>query len=553
MQIVVILLGKVCDFAYLYDMKKGLTDAEYIAELESKISSISEAYNTLSDKLSIVSNERDRLSRKCDNLENVILKMSDELRNLRRMMFGRKSERFIAADPTQLSLSFEGVDKLDEEREVEALKTQEKQSTSKIENRDNNKLSINNNRERRVFAEHLEHRDEILEPDTIPDGCKRIGEEVTELLEYKPGELYVRRLIRPKYALKDGEGVIIAPMPTIPLPRTNAGASLLAHLLVGKYQDHLPLHRQIAIFSREGVHLKASTVSDWVQSAAELLEPLYLKLRERVMSSNYIQMDESIIPVVDKDNPGATKKGYHWVVRSPELKSLFFHYDKGSRAKYVAVDILKDFQGAVQSDGYGAYDIYEKKRGVTLLGCWAHVRRKFEHALTEDPERAAEALKMIGELYAIERYAKEQNLPPDKIKELREKDAYPRIREFERWMEKIVTSGRLLKQSAMGKAIGYAYSLYPRLSRYVMDGRYQIDNNMAENAVRPLALGRKNYLFCRTHEAAYHAAIIYSLLGTCRLWDINPEEWLTDVFNRIGDCKKSKLEELLPHKWVKQE
>ena len=237
----------------------------------------------------------------------------------------------------------------------------------------------------------MERRDEIIEPDTIPDGSKRIGEEVTELLEYKPGELYVRRLIRPKYALNGGEGVLIAPMPTIPLPRTNAGASLLSHLLVGKYQDHLPLHRQIAIFSRSGVHLKASTISDWVQDAAELLEPLYLKLRERVMSSDYIQMDESIIPVLDKDKPGAAKKGYHWVVRSPELKSLFFHYDNGSRAKYVAVDILKYFKGAVQSDGYGAYDIYEKKQGVTLLGCRAHVRRKFEHALEEDPDRATEA------------------------------------------------------------------------------------------------------------------------------------------------------------------
>ena len=281
-------------------MKKGLTEAEYIAELEAKISSISE-------ELAAVSKER-------DNLQGVILKMSDELRNLRRMMFGRKSERFIAEDPSQLSLSFEGVQTLDEEREVEAIKAKEAQLVIIPK-----KQKSGDKCERRVFAEHLERRDEVIEPDTIPDGSKRIGEEITELLEYKPGELYVRRLIRPKYALKDGEGVIIAPMPTTPLARTNAGASLLAHLLVGKYQDHLPLHRQISIFSRSGVHLKASTVSDWVQSAAELLEPLYLKLRERVMSSDYIQMDESIIPVVDKDKPGAAKKGYHWVVRSPEL------------------------------------------------------------------------------------------------------------------------------------------------------------------------------------------------------------------------------------------
>ena len=208
---------------------------------------------------------------------------------------------------------------------------------------------------------------------------------------------------------------------TLPLPRTNAGPSLLAQLLVGKYQDHLPLHRQIGILARAGIQLKASTVSDWVQGAAELLESLYECLRRRVLGCDYIQVDGSIILVLDKDKPGATCKGYHWVVRSPELNSLFFHNDKGSRAQYVAVELLKDFQGAVQSDGYGAYDIYENKYSVLLLGCWAHARRKFEHALTDDPQRAEYALRVIGQLYAIERRMKEQGLPPNEVKVIRER------------------------------------------------------------------------------------------------------------------------------------
>ncbi len=517
-------------------MKKELPEAEYIAELEARLAKVSA--------------ERDAFSNRCDNLENVIVKMSDELRNLRRMLFGRRSERFIPEDSAQLKLSFEGVDELDEEREYERIKSKEPQPAAALK-KEEKQSKADESRARRVFAEHLERREEIIEPNVIPAGSKRIGEEVTELLEYKPGELYIRRLIRPKYALKGGEGVIIADMPTLPLPRTNAGPSLLAHLLVGKYQDHLPLHRQIGIFSRAGVQLKASTVSDWVQGAAALLEPLYQKLRERVMSSDYIQMDESLIPVLDKDHPGAAKKGYHWVVRSPEMKSLFFHYDKGSRAQYVAVDILKNYQGAVQSDGYGAYDIYEKKQGVLLLCCWAHIRRKFEHALTDDPQRAEYALRVIGELYTIERRVKEQGLPPDEVMRIREKEAWPLIKEFEKWIEHERTL--TAPQSSIGKALRYAYSLYPRLARYVADGRYQIDNNMAEQAVRPLALGRKNYLFCRTHEAAYHAAVIYSLLGTCKLWNVNPEQWLTDVFRRIGDCKQSQLENLLPHKWAPQD
>lgn len=517
-----------------------MTDT-YTASLEQRLSALTAERDSLRSTAARLSSER-------DNLAGVVEKMRDELRQLRRMLFGRKSERFIPSDPSQLKLDFEGVAELKQEREYAALQasapTARKEPAPRAE-------KPTEDRQRRIFAEHLERRDEIIEPDEVPSESKRIGEEVTELLEYKPGELYIRRLIRPKYALPNGEGVVIGDLPSLPLPRTNAGPSLLAQLLVGKYQDHLPLHRQIVIFARAGIQLKASTVSDWVQGAAELLEPLYECLRKRVLGCDYIQVDESIIPVLDKDKPGATRKGYHWVVRSPELNSLFFHYDKGSRAQYVAVELLKDFQGAVQSDGYGAYDIYENKQGVLLLGCWAHIRRKFEHALADDPQRAEYALRVIGELYAIERRAKEQGLPPDEVKVIREREAYPLIKEFEKWIEHERTS--TAPQSSIGKALRYAYALYPRMARYVTDGRYRIDNNLAEQAVRPLALGRKNYLFCRNHEAAYHTAIVYSLLGTCRLWGIDPVRWLTDVFSRIQDCSVRRLEELLPHKWKPQD
>ena len=522
-------------------MENSDTTDTYTASLEQRLAALTAERDSLRSTAERLSSER-------DNLAGVVEKMRDELRQLRRMLFGRKSERFIPTDPSQLKLDFEGVAQLQQEREYAALQasapTVRKASVPRAK-------KPAEDRQRRVFSEHLERRDEIVEPDGIPAGSKRIGEEITELLEYKPGELYIRRLIRPKYALPDGEGVVIGQLPSLPLPRTNAGPSLLAQLLVGKYQDHLPLHRQISILARSGVQLKASTVSDWVQGAAELLEPLYECLRKRVLGCDYIQVDESIIPVLDKDKPGAARKGYHWVVRSPELSSLFFHYVRGSRAQYVVVGLLKDFQGAVQSDGYGAYDIYENKQGVLLLGCWAHVRRKFEHALAEDPERAEYALRVIGQLYAIERRVKEEGLPPDEIKAMRRKEAYPLIREFERWVER--QTGNSTPQSALGKAVRYAYALYPRMARYVTDGRYRIDNNGAENAVRPLALGRKNYLFCRNHEAAYHTAIVYSLLGTCRLWGIDPVRWLTDVFSRIQDCSVKHLEGLLPHMWTPQE
>ena len=289
-------------------MENTVLPASYIASLEQRLWALTAERDSLRSTAERLSSERDAL-------QDVVEKMRDELRQLRRILFGRKSERFIPGDPSQLELDLEGVAELKQEREYAALQasapTVRKEPAPRAE-------KPTEDRQRRIFSEHLERRNEIIEPDEIPSQSKRIGEEVTELPEYKPGELYIRRLIRPKYALPDGEGVVIGELPSLPLPKSNAGPSLLAQLLVGKYRDHLPLHRQIGIFAREGVHLKASTVSDWVQGAAELLEPLYMCLRRRVLGCDYIQIDETTIPVLDKDKPGATRKGYHWVVRSPE-------------------------------------------------------------------------------------------------------------------------------------------------------------------------------------------------------------------------------------------
>lgn len=233
------------------------------------------------------------------------------------------------------------------------------------------------------------------------------------------------------------------------------------------------------------------------------------------------------------------------------MRKLYFHYDEGSRAQRVAIDILKDFQGAVQSDGYGAYNIYENKKGILLLGCWAHARRKFEQALKNDPHRAQFALEQIQQLYRLEREASDGQYTKEETERLRREEAYPLLRAFEKWLD--TNYSRVLPKSPIGQAIAYTYNIYPRLARYVIDGRYQIDNNGAENGVRPLALGRKNYLFCGNHQAAGRAAIIYSLLGTCKINSVNPVEWLTDVLNRINDCKMSDLNQLLPGLWRKSE
>jgi transposase len=247
------------------------------------------------------------------------------------------------------------------------------------------------------LPDHLRRETEVIEPEGIDENWGCIGQEVTEILEHKPGEIYVRQIIRPKYVLrkelqaeqgqsvdepKDNVRIKIASLPLLPLPCSNAGASLLAELLLGKYMYHLPFHRQIAMFKQAGVSLPASTVNGWFSASSDLLRALYYRLRELVLATDYIQVDESTVPLTY--NKKGAVKAYLWVVRSVMDKLVFFHYDNGSRVQKVVVELLHNFKGAVQTDGYDVYSIYEHKKGVLLLGCWAHARRKFTEALKED-------------------------------------------------------------------------------------------------------------------------------------------------------------------------
>jgi hypothetical protein len=290
-------------------------------------------------------------------------------------------------------------------------------------------------------------------------------------------------------------------------------------------------------------------VNDWFAGGSDLLRALYFRLREIVLESDYIQVDESTVPVINSEKQRAVK-AYLWVVRSVMDKLMFFHYDKGSRAQKVVIELLRDFQGAVQTDGYEAYSIYENKKGVILIGCWAHARRKFTEAMKEDKSGAEYALEQISLIYGVETMADDQNLSYEQRAELRSRLAYPIMCAFEKWI--VGYFPKVLPKGRMYKALTYTYSLFQRLTRYHLDGRYQIDNNLIENDIRPLAIGRKGYLFCGNHDAAENAAIMYSLFGCCRAAGVNPREWLTDVLTRIPQYNKDysmDLVELLPHNW----
>jgi transposase len=539
----------------------NITDKDSL--IEALLQERDELYLELSRLREIDKGALEKAEKKNEHYEAILKEKDEKIRQLtdqlawyRRKFWKPSSEKYIPQDPNQRRIDFDGLDVLPEEEEAikEAAKEiifYERKKQEKIK-----KQPI-----RLPLPDYLRREEEIIEPEGIDENWVRIGEEVTEILEHKPGELYVRRIVRPKYALRKvlqqqhenseepGDNIKIGSLPLLPLPRSNTGASLLAELLISKYVHHLPFYRQLVIFKQNGISLPASTVNGWFKGSCDLLRALYYKLREVILSTDYIQVDESTVPVIDNKKHRAAK-AYLWVVRSVMKDLMFFHYDRGSRAQKVVIGLLSDYQGAVQTDGYEAYSIYEHKKGVLLLGCWAHARRKFSEALKEDKSGAQYALEQIGMLYRVEAMATDQHMGYEQRAELRNKLAYPILCAFEKWI--LHYYPKVLPKGKMGKALSYTYSLFHRLSRYHLDGRYQIDNNLIENAIRPLVLGRKNFMFCGNHDAAENAAIMYSLLGCCKACDVNPREWLTDVLAKIPAYNNDytlDLADLLPHNW----
>jgi hypothetical protein len=318
---------------------------------------------------------------------------------------------------------------------------------------------------------------------------------------------------------------------------------MVSHLLVSKFVDHLPFYRQAQIFKRQNLNIAESTIGGWFNAGCNLLQPLYEALKIKLLTGWYLMADETPIAVLTRDKPGATHKGYHWVYYDPVNRLVLFDYRK-TRGRDGPDELLKNYAGYLQTDGYTAYNHFQNNVNITLLACMAHARRKFEHAQENNPSLAGEALKMFQVLYDIERQAQEGNLPVEAIKELRQEKSKLVLDRLEAWMkEQIILT---LPKSTIGSAIAYTLTLWPRLIRYIDDGRFHIDNNLIENSIRPVALGRKNYLFAGSHEAAQQAAVIYSLLGTCKINGIEPFSYLTKTLAVISDHPANQLHTLLP-------
>ena len=469
-----------------------------------------------------------------------------ELDQLKKMIFGSKHERFLpeSSESNQLTLDLA----------VEAI------AASAITETITKEVTVTKTTEvkkplvhpgRSPLPAHLRREETILEPAFIPEGSKKIGEEITEELEYKPGELFVNKYVCPRYVTPqppqaEHTEIIIAPMPDRPLEKVMAGPALLTQIVIDKYVDHLPLYRQLQRFERSGVTLSDSTLGGWISAVCQLLMPLYVALKLEILKSGYIHVDETTIKVLDKTKKGTTHRGYFWVYNNSPGRMVFFDYQEGRDAE-APKELLANFKGYLQTDGYVVYEDYHQKEGVTLLHCMAHARRKFIEAQKNDAVRSAYALEQMQQLYAIERHCKEQNLSDEQKQTVRKEKATPILEHLGKWMKEQYT--QVLPKSPIGQALAYSIERWDRLQVYTTNGMLCIDNNPVENSIRPVAIGRKNYLFAGSHEGAKRSAMLYSLLGTCKMNNVNPFDWFKEVLIKLPAYPINKIKELLPHNY----
>jgi transposase len=467
-----------------------------------------------------------------EELIHQVVTLKAELDQLKRMIFGTKSERFVASEnPGQGRLDFN----------IESLAADSQKETityTREKSRNKNKVHAG----RLPIPAHIERRRIEIIPTEDVSGLVSIGEAITEELEYNPPAFFVNQYARKKYVKANGEGIIIADLPSRPIEKAIAGAGLLANIVIEKYVDHLPLYRQQNRFSRAGMNIPSATIIGWVNATCELLSPLYDELKKQVLAQKYLQADETPIPVLDREKKKSTHQGYHWVYHAPEIKMVLFDYRPG-RGRDGPKEILKNFSGHLQTDGYAGYEIFDSGK-IMLHHCMAHARRKFEQALDNDKVRAEFVLAQMQKLYATERKAREENYSSQQRYELRQKESVEILEVLGSWFKENII--HVLPKSKIGEAIAYALARWERLSLYTSEGKLEIDNNLVENVIRPVALGRKNYLFAGSHDAAQRSAMLYSFMGTCKLRGVEPLAWLTETLRKLPDHKANQLHLLLP-------
>jgi transposase len=407
------------------------------------------------------------------------------------------------------------------------------------------------------LPEHLPVIEEVIEPEPVkqqPDQWRCIGQEVSEQLDFEPARFLRRRIIRKKYVSRTEVDAppVIAPLPERLLDRSLPAPGLLAHILVSKYCDHLPLYRQEQIYAqRHQVQISRQSLARWVELAADWLKPIYEQIRTGVMAGGYVQVDETPIDYLEPGN-GKTRQGYLWTGSRPQA-DVFFHWETSRATACLDNVIPSTFTGTIQCDGYAAYRAFANGRGqtITLAGCWAHVRRKFYEARESSPRLAGWWLNQIQQLYRIEARLREHRAGPSLRAAVRASESRPVIKRIERALLKLKASGRQLPQSPLGLAMDYALGQWRTLEIYLSDGRVEIDNNLVENAIRPTAIGKKNWLFIGEADAGQRSAIVYTLIECCRRRGLNPFAYLRDVLSRLPNMTNRQIPEVTPEAWSK--
>lgn len=476
--------------------------------------------------------------------DNQIASLNFELDKFRRYLYGKKSEKLagLSVDSLQINLFELGTTEQQQEdlsREMAPPKATEKKVPKKRAS-GSGRMTLPENLRREVI---------IIEPTEDVSGCVVIGEDITEVLSITPAEFYVKRYVRRKYARPNGEGIITGMLPERVIDKGIPCEGVLSEMITDKYVYGLPLHRQIDKYRRMGVNIPASTASDWMIKGWKHLIPLWELLKLLVINQKYLQADESPLKVLDRNHKNGIHQGYMWVYNAPVDGLVLFDYRKG-RDSSGPKQMLEGYTGILQSDGYSVYEsLFANHPDILLIYCMAHARRKFVEAVKDDKARANYVLAKIQLLYILEQEMRDKSLSWEERTKERMEKAVPVLNELEKWMNEHAATVR--PTSPLGKAIAYTLPRWKGLCAYTEHGQIEIDNNLVENAIRPMAIGRKNFLFAGSHQAAEMAAAMYSFMACCKKNNVDEAKWIKDVFERIQSYKQKDLYQLLPNNWEK--
>jgi transposase len=483
-----------------------------------------------------------------EDKDQLLARVQHQLAQLLRNRYGQKRERI---DENQLFLFAAQI--IAASQRASAATSSEESTADSLASKEK-KETERRGHGRRPLPKTLERRRVVFDLEESQRQCQhcqtlmqKIGEDVSERLEFIPASLQVIEEVRPKYACAKGCGVAAAPKPAPPIEKGLPGPGLLAHVAVSKYGDHLPLNRMESIFQRHGVELSRKTMCDWMAACAELASPVWERMKEMVLTSKAVQTDDTPVPVLDRQLT-RTRTGRIWTYVGDSNGPYIVYDYTGNRSREGPEEFLRGYSGFLQADAYAAYDAMftNPRRSLTEIACWAHARRYFFEAQTSDLCRATVMLAYIQLLYEVEREAR--NATAEQRRELRQTKSRPILEDIKNYLQ--TEKPKVLPKSPMGVAIDYTLSNWEALLRYTEDGDLEIDNNRAERSLRYIVVGRRNWLFYGSDKGGRTGAVLSTLIASCKRLRIEPFAYLRDLFTRISTHPYHRLDELLPDKWL---